>query len=119
MAGRIESSSARRERNGRARASLLVGLLAAAALPAAIVVAQLTDAYQLLRAAAAIPVALVLGLVAILLARGARLRIDRTLGRVGGEGAANAGRLLGVLAFLLGIAGTIAVAFYYVLQRYE
>ncbi len=117
--GRIASSSASRARNGRARASLLLGLVGAASLPVTIAIAELTNAFELVRAAFAIPVAFVLGIVALVLARGARTRIERTLGRVGGEGAARAGRLLGLLAILLGIAGGIALAFYYVLQTYE
>ena len=113
------SSNGRPERNGRARASLLVGLLAAAALPVTIVVAQVTGALELLDASGAIPVAAGLGVLAIVLARSARRRAELTLGRIGGEGAARTGRLLGVLAVCLAIAGVIAVAFYFVLRSYE
>ena len=120
MADRTKSSNGRGgERNGRAAASLLVGLLAAAALPVAVALAEAAELFELLDASGAIPVAGGLGIAALVLARGARLRAERTLGRVGGEGAARAGRLLGVLAICLAIAGAIAVGFYFVLQHYE
>ena len=113
------SSNGSLERNGRARVSLLVGVLAAAALPVTIAVAQVTGALELLDASGAIPVSAGLGVLAIALARSARRRAELTLGRIGGEGAARAGALLGVLAICLAIAGVIAVAFYFVLQSYE
>lgn len=105
-------------RNGPAAASLLVGLLAAAALPAAIALAEVADRYDLLQAGWAVPAALVLGLVAVLLARRARTRVERTLGRVGGGRMARAGRLLGVLGIMLGLSGAIAVGVYLVLTRF-
>ena len=98
--------------------SLLVGLLAVAALPAAIALAEFDDRYDLLQAGWAVPVALVLGLVAVLLARRARVRVERTLGRVGGEATARVGRTLGVLAIMLGLSGAIAVGVYLVLTRF-
>jgi hypothetical protein len=96
---------------------VVVGLLGLAALPAAIVVAQLTDAVELLDAAAAIPVALGGGLAAIVLSRRGRRQVERTLGRVGGERSAAAGRMLGVLALCVGTAGAIAVGVYAVLEQ--
>ena len=59
-----------------------------------------------------------LGLVAILLARRARERVERTIGRVGGERVARAGRTLGVLGIVLALAGAIAVGVYLVLTRF-
>ena len=119
MVGHTRSSNGRRASNGRARASLLLGLLAAAALPVAIAVAETTDLIELLEAAGAIPVAAIGGIAAIALGRRARVRFERTLGRVGGAGAARLGRLLGSLALALAAAGTIAVAFYYFLADYS
>jgi hypothetical protein len=106
-----------RSGNGRARASVLVGLLAAAALPLTIAAAEVWNRIRLIEASAAIPVAFVLGVAAILLARGARERVRRTIGRVGGERLAATGRALGVLAVMLACSGAIAVGFYYVLRR--
>ena len=114
-----KSSNGGAERNGRAGASFLTGLLAAAALPVAIAVAETTELLELLDASGAIPVAGGLGIAALVLARSARLRAERTLGRVGGEGAARAGRVLGVVGICLAIAGAIAVGFYFALQHYE
>jgi hypothetical protein len=110
--------SSKQARNGRAAASLLVGLLAVAALPVAIALAEYADRYDLLQALWAVPVALVLGLAAVLLSRRARVRVERTLGRVGGEGTARVGRTLGVLGIMLGLSGAIAVGVYLVLTRF-
>jgi hypothetical protein len=74
---------------------------------------------KLLQASAGIPVAAVLGVAALLLARRAFKRADRTLGRAGGEGAARAGRFLGVLGLCIACSGGIAVAFYYFLVNYQ
>ena len=103
--------------NGRARASLLLGLLAAAALPAAVAVAETSELLRLIEASVAIPVALFLGVAAVVLARRARRRVERTLGRVGGSRLAGVGRALGMLGIALALAGSIAVAFDLVLRR--
>ncbi|MGH3105061.1 MAG: hypothetical protein ACRDN6_13285 [Gaiellaceae bacterium] len=109
--------SSKPARNGRAWASVLVGLPAAAALPAAVVAAEIGDLIRLIEAAGAIPVAAVLGIGAIVLARRARRRTERTLGRVGGRAVARVGRALGVLAVCLALSASIAVGFYLVLTR--
>jgi len=97
---------------------VLFGLLAVAALPGAIAVAELTNLLELLEAAAAIPVAAVAGIVALVLARGAREEVRRTIGRVGGELTARVGRTLGVLGICFALSGTIAVAVYLYLSRF-
>jgi hypothetical protein len=89
----------------------VVGLLAAASLPAAIAVAELTDHLRLIEAAWAIPAAVVLGLVALVLARRGRRRAARSVARRGSR-SARVGRLLGWLAVALGVAGVIALAFF-------
>jgi hypothetical protein len=96
---------------------VLVGLLAVAALPAAIAAAEVLEGFELLDAAVAIPVGLVLAIVALVLARGARRRFERTLGRVGGRRTALLGKALGLLGLGLALAGAIAVGFYEVLER--
>ena len=73
------SSSATRRANPRAWWSLACGLLSLAAIP-----------------------------VGVVLARRARERIQITLGRAGGGGAARAGRILGIVGLL--VAGTAALA---------
>jgi len=58
----------------------------------------------------------VLGGAAWLLARRGLRTIERTLGRVGGEGSARVGRLLGVIALCIGLAAAIALGVYAVLR---
>jgi hypothetical protein len=105
------------EPNGRARASLLLGLVAAVALPAAVYAAELHGLFDLVYAAAAVPVAFLGGALAVVLARKARQRSERTLGRVGGRRVAAAGRVFGLIGILAAIAAGVAVATYLVLTR--
>ena len=52
-----------------------------------------------------------LGLIAISLARGARVKVERTLGRAG-EGAAKWGKWLGILGLCLGLTAALSLAFF-------
>ena len=97
--------------------SVLVGLIAVATLPAAILYAEKWDRITLLESAVAIVPAFLLGVAAVLLGRRARRGIDRTIGRVRGHRLALAGRLLGYLALYLAATGSISVATYYVLRQ--
>jgi hypothetical protein len=110
------SSNGRPPRPASARASVLLGLLAVATMPAAITATRWSDAYDLLHAAAAIPVAALLGLGAIMLARRARSRLAPTLGHARGSRTARFGRLLGLLGFLLALTAAGSVAVYEVLK---
>jgi hypothetical protein len=96
------------EPNGRARASVVVGLLAVLLIPAAVVASEFVQQVTLLDAGVAVPVAALLGIAAIVLARRAREQVRRTLGRIGGQRVAAVGKALGVLA--LAVAGAAAVA---------
>jgi hypothetical protein len=96
--------------------SVFVGLLAVAVLPAAIVATRWSKRYELLHAAAAIPVAALLGLLAIALARRARSRLAPTLGHPKGTRTARLGRLLGLLGFLLALTAAGSVGIYAVLS---
>ena len=118
MAVPTRSSNGRPAANARARISVVLGLVAAAALPATIALAETSDLLELPEAAVAIPVAAVLGVCAVVLARRARIQVQRTLGRVGGERTARLGRALGLLALGLAVAGAIAVGFNEYLQRF-
>ena len=112
MAVRTSSS------NGRAFASVVVALLGVLAVPAAVALTKESKRVDLIDAAYAIPLAAALGALALVLAVGARRRSEWTLGRVGGVGAARAGRVLGVLAICIAVAGAIAVGWYEVLIRW-
>jgi hypothetical protein len=101
-------------RNAPAYASLVLGLLATAALPVAVAYVYSSSRVQLIYGAVGIPVALVLGLAAIEVARRGRLRAERTVARRG-AGASRLGRLLGVLALLLAGTGLISLAVYGIL----
>jgi hypothetical protein len=94
--------------------SLLVGLLAVAAIPVGILITNYRNDLRLIHAGYAVPVAAVLGIVAIRLARRARRRLERTVGRAGGAVPARLGRILGWLGLYFALIGAIARAFYYV-----
>lgn len=78
-------------------------------MPAGVVLARETERVTLRDATVSVAVALALGWFAIILARRARERIQLTLGRAGGGGAARAGRLLGVVGVLFAITAALAV----------
>jgi ABC-type Fe3+ transport system permease subunit len=96
--------------------SVVLGLLSLATLPAAVLVARDSDDLTLVQAGLAVPVAVVLSLAALWLARRARRRADRTLDRVGGRGAARAGRLLGGLGLYLAATAALALGVYALLS---
>jgi hypothetical protein len=105
------SSSRARLRNSKARLSVLFGLLSLAAIPVALYSTRLKQV-NLPQAVGGEAVAgTVLGLIAVMLARGARVAVERTLGRVG-EGAARWGKWLGILGLCLGITAALSLAFY-------
>jgi hypothetical protein len=99
-------------RNTPAVWSVVVGLLAAASLPAAVVYADRSERVELLWAGVAVPVAALLGLVAIALARRGRRRAELSLVRRSGARSARLGGLLGTLALLLAGSGATALAVY-------
>ena len=94
---------------------MLVGLLSAAAVPAAIAASHWAP-FELLYAGYSIPGALVLGFVALRLARAARRRTERTIGRVGGVRATRLGRFLGALGIYVGITAALGIGIYEVLN---
>ena len=96
---------------------MLVGLLSLATLPAAVVAARESDDLTLVEAGVgAVPVAALLGLVALWLARRARQRADRTLDRVGGRRTARTGKLLGALGLYLAATAALALGVYALLS---
>ena len=113
------SSNGGPPRPGSARASVLVGLLAVAAMPAAIAATRFSREYELLQAGFAIPLALLLSVLAIALARRARSRLAPTLGHPRGTRTARLGRYLGILGLLLGLTAAGSLAVYWALSVVE
>ena len=99
-------------RNGRATASVIVGIVAVSTVPLAIVASTFSTEITLLRACASAIAAAVLGMSAIVLGRRGRDTVQRTLGRSGGGATARAGRALGVVALWIAATVGLTVAFY-------
>ena len=95
---------------------MLFGLLSLATLPVAIAATRWSRTYELLDAAFAIPVALLLGAFAVSLARRARRGQAVLLGAASGRRSARVGRVLGMTGFLLGVTAAMAVGVYFVLS---
>jgi hypothetical protein len=85
-------------------------------MPLAIVGTRFAHTYRLLDAGYAIPLGLVLGVAALLVAREARRRDERSLGRLGGRRAVRAGRILGTLGLCLALTALISLGVYELLQ---
>ena len=88
-------------------------------MPAGVILSSRLAGVTLVDAAWAVPVAAAGGVVALLFARGAHGRIQRTLERAGGRGRARAGRILGIAAICIALSGAIAVGVYELLVRLE
>jgi hypothetical protein len=91
----------------------LVGL---AIPPAGFLAARQLSQVSIVQATAATCASAVLGFFAIVLARRGFRNIERSIGRVGGEGAARVGRLLGVIALCIGLTAGLALGFYALLN---
>jgi hypothetical protein len=117
LAGLTRSNSEGRSISASAVFSVLLGLVAVATLPAAILFAERWERITLLESSVAIVPAFVLGLAAVFLGRRARRSIDRTLGRVRSYKLAAVGRFLGYLALYMALTASISVATYYVLRQ--
>lgn len=81
-------------------------------MPAGVVLARETRVVTLVNSAGSAGLALLLGFSAIVLSRRARERIQITLGKAGGEGAARVGRVLGMVGVLIGATAALALGFY-------
>ena len=86
----------------------MCGILSILAVPAGVLAARELRSVTLINSSGSVAVAALLGWAAIVLARRARERVQITLGRAGGDGAARAGRALGIVGLL--VAGTSALA---------
>jgi len=102
-------------RNAPAVWSVLLGLLATAAIPAAVVYADRSPSVELIWAGAAVPVAALLGLAAMGAARAARRRAQLSLRRSSAR-TATLGRFLGLFGLLFAGTGTISLVVYAILS---
>jgi hypothetical protein len=116
LAAPTSSSNGRPTGNAGAPLSVLFGLLSLATLPAAVVAARESDELTLVQAGIAVPVAAVLAVLGLWLARRARRRADRTLDRVGGRGAARVGKLLAGLGLYASATAALALGVYALLS---
>lgn len=96
--------------------SLVVGLASVAVLPLAVYLTRFSGSYDLLHAGLAIPIAAGLGLVALVLARRARMRTSVSLTRGGGSGVATAGYVLGIVGLCFAAAALVALGVYGLLE---
>jgi hypothetical protein len=100
---------------GPAWASVLLGLLGLATLPAAIAVTERVDGLSLVESGFAIPAAILFGLAAAVLGRRVRRRSRQMLAPLPGARVARFGRVLGYAALYVALTATLAVGFYAVL----
>jgi hypothetical protein len=96
--------------------SLLAGIGATATIPVAVYATRFSDRYDLLHAGFAIPVAVVLGVAALLLARPASRLSALSLNDGAGSGIATAGRVLGVVGLCLAASALVALGVYGLLE---
>ncbi len=95
--------------------SVVVGLLSVACVPAGVAFVHYRD-IELLEAGWTVAPGFVLGIVSLMLARRARRRTERTIGRVGGRRVTRLGRLLGALGIYLALAAALSVGVYELLN---
>jgi len=105
--------------NARATAAAVLGAIAAAAVPAGVVIARESTRVSLLGSSWSIVIAAVCGLLALIFARGARTQIRVTLERAGGQRRVRAAVYLGIAGLCFAASGAIAVGFYELLLRLE
>jgi hypothetical protein len=101
-------------RSHRARFSVLFALLSLASIPAALYATRLSNVNVPQAVGGEAVAGTLLGLIAVLLARGARLRAERSLTRPG-EGTARWGKWLGLLGLCVGLTAALSLAFFGVL----
>ena len=97
---------------------MLVALVGIAIPPVGFAAARQLSRVSLVQATAASCASAVIGLTALLLARRGRRNVERTIGRIGGEGTARVGRLLGLISLLLGLTAAITLGFYGLLNLF-
>jgi hypothetical protein len=102
--------------NSKAAWALITALLALAVLVGAAAAARLMSQVGLIEAIPAVPLALVLALVSVLLARRVRFDQQRALARMPGAGLAAVARGLGTLALIVAVTAALSLAVFAVLS---
>jgi hypothetical protein len=99
--------------------ALFLGLLGVATLPAAIEAARRSTRIVLLDAAYAIPVAFLLGLVALIMARRAKHNLRWFSLREGGTGVASTAVIVATVAICLALTAALSIGFYELVLLYQ
>jgi hypothetical protein len=102
--------------NTKAAWALITALLALGVLVGAAAAARLMSQVGLIEAIPAVPLALVLALVSVSLARRVRFDQQRALARMPGAGLAAVARGLGTLALIVALTAALALAVFAVLS---
>jgi hypothetical protein len=102
----------RPQRDGSGTIGLALGLLSALTMPVAIFATRYSGSYELLHAGVAVPLALGLGVGAIVIVRRTRRSLGHSLGRRDIRRRARIAWLLGTLGICLGLTAAIALAVY-------
>ena len=85
-------------------------------MPAAVAFAEWHEELEIVHAGFAVPGALLSSALAVWMARRARRGLERSLGRVGGEKTARAGRALGWLGVYIALTAAVALGVYAYLE---
>jgi len=98
---------------------LLLGLAGVLTMPAAVELARRSKRVALLDASYAVPLAFVLGLVALIMARRARHNLRWLRLREGGTGVASAAVIAGTLAVCVALTAALSVGFFELVLLYQ
>jgi hypothetical protein len=105
-----------RRTSGSAWGALAAGIASVVTLPLAVYATRLSESYDLLHASFVIPAVVVLGLVAIALARRVRVRSAASLSGGSGGGIAKTGGVLGVVGVCIAASALVALGVYGLLE---
>jgi len=97
----------------------VLALLGLVTLPAAVEVSRRSTRIGLLDAGYAIPLAFLLGLVALIMARRARDNLRWLRLREGGTGVASAAIILGAVTVCLALTAALSIGFYELVLAYQ
>jgi hypothetical protein len=99
--------------------ALLLGIAGVLTLPLAVEVTRRSGRLALLDAGFAIPLALVLSFVALMVARRARQNLRWLRLREGGTGIASAAVIIGLVGLCLALTAALSVGFYELVLLYQ